>query len=73
MPCPDKIDQICTELGVDIDSDVCKELHAHLEECPDCKAYVDSLRKTVYLYRRLPGVLPSEQVSEKLFKKLNLR
>lgn len=72
MPCPDRIEQICTDLGVEIDSEVCQELRMHLEECPDCKAYVDSLRKTVYLYRQLPGVLPSEKASKSLFKRLDL-
>ena len=72
MPCPEKVDQICLELGVELNSEVCQSLRAHLEACPDCKAYVDSLRKTVYLYRNLPGVLPSQDASEKLIKKLQL-
>lgn len=72
MPCPDKIEKICLELGEDIDSEVCQELRAHFEECPDCKAFVDSLRKTVYLYRAMPAVLPSRAARENLFKKLKL-
>ena len=72
MPCPDRIDQICMELGENIDSEVCRELRKHLEACPDCKTYVDSLRKTVHLYRDLPGVLPTQKATKALFKKLDL-
>ena len=72
MPCRDKIEQICLELGEDIDSEVCQELRRHLEECSDCRAYVDSLRKTVHLYRYMPGVLPTQEAREKLFKVLHL-
>lgn len=35
-------------------AEVCAEIERHLAECVDCRAVVDTLRKTVYLYRTLP-------------------
>jgi anti-sigma factor (TIGR02949 family) len=52
---------------------LCSEIERHLEDCPDCNVVVDSLRKTVYLYRTSsePADVPAE-VKERLFQKLNL-
>lgn len=33
---------------------VCAEIERHLADCADCRAVVDTLRKTIYLYRTLP-------------------
>ncbi|HAJ35887.1 MAG TPA: hypothetical protein DCL15_09355 [Chloroflexi bacterium] len=33
---------------------VCAEIERHLADCADCRAVVDTLRKTIYLYRNLP-------------------
>ncbi len=33
---------------------VCAEIERHLADCADCRAVVDTLRKTIYLYRQLP-------------------
>ncbi len=31
--------------------DLCAEIERHLEQCPDCRVVVDTLRKTIYLFR----------------------
>ncbi len=43
---------ICKTLEADLDEPVCLELAAHLQTCPDCKIYFDSVRKTIKLYRQ---------------------
>ncbi len=43
--------EICNYLGGDLDSPFCKEVRDHLEACPECKVYLDSIKKTVYLLR----------------------
>lgn len=43
--------QICDYLGGDLDSPVCKEVREHLEACPECKIYCDSIKETVRMYR----------------------
>ncbi|OQY26240.1 MAG: hypothetical protein B6I38_11685, partial [Anaerolineaceae bacterium 4572_5.1] len=30
---------------------LCEEIESHLADCEDCKVVVDTLEKTVYLYR----------------------
>ncbi len=62
-------DYIDGELG----SALCSEIEQHLQECENCRIVVDSLRKTVYLYKVTagdPGV-PLE-VRQRLYKRLDL-
>ena len=30
---------------------LCKEIESHMADCPDCKIMIDTLRKTISLYR----------------------
>ncbi len=50
--CTQALKYICDNLDAKMDSPRCREMLAHLEECPDCAAYLDSMKKTVLLYRR---------------------
>lgn len=43
--------EICNYLCGDLDSPFCKEVRDHLDSCPECKLYLDSIKKTVYLFR----------------------
>jgi len=57
------------ELG----SALCSEIEQHLEGCENCRIVVDSLRKTVYLYKTTAGPtgMPTD-VRERLYKRLDL-
>jgi len=66
MDCKKKIEEICDQLGEDLDSDKCNEIKKHLEDCPTCCAYVNTVKKTVELYK----ILPSEQVPGNVHKRL---
>lgn len=56
----------------ELEAALCRELEAHLVVCEHCRIVVDTLRKTVLLYRSAyPPALPVE-VEERLFKVLNL-
>ena len=64
---------ICEELGKDLGTELCQEVQRHLDDCPDCRAQFDSIKMTVYIYRKthpdlkeLPGA-----VEERLFKVLS--
>jgi len=50
-----------------------KEIKAHLRRCPNCTAYLDSLKKTILLYRRVPCPPISKKAEERLFAVLKLR
>lgn len=52
---------------------LCAEIEQHMLECPDCRIFVDTMKKSILLFQQqesqieLPG-----QVRERLFKKLDL-
>ncbi|MHB9029428.1 MAG: anti-sigma factor family protein [Candidatus Latescibacterota bacterium] len=61
--------QICDYLGADIDSPACREVREHLESCPECRAYYDSIRETVYLYRKTEQPCePPQECREKIMR-----
>lgn len=68
------LDELCNYLGQDVDHPMCKELLQHVNECPDCRIYLDTIKMTVSLYRKTyePSPVPSD-VKEKLFKTLKLK
>ncbi len=56
----------------ELEEALCQEIEKHLNTCQDCRIVVDTLRKTILLYRMAdPAQLP-EDVEERLFKALNL-
>jgi len=72
MDCIKSIEDICSELGEDLDSVKCLEIKKHLDECPTCCAYVDTLNKTVEIYKVLPDKDVPDSVHQKLWKVLKL-
>ncbi|MBL7012962.1 MAG: hypothetical protein ISR83_00950 [Candidatus Marinimicrobia bacterium] len=68
------IDLVQKHLGRDLGAKAKGELKHHIEECPDCKVYVDSVEETVKLYKSIDSAtdIPSG-VSERLFKVLHLK
>jgi len=57
----------------ELQAELCAELEQHLQECDDCRVVVNTLRKTIELYRQTsaPTDLPGS-VRERLFFKLQL-
>ena len=52
---------------------LCDEIEAHMATCENCRVVVNTLSKTVVLYRRLPSPEMPDEVKERLFKVLDLR
>jgi len=52
---------------------LCARIERHMEGCENCRIVVDTLRKTVYLYRESvePPSVPSD-VRQRLFRSLDL-
>ena len=65
--------QICDFMGEDLDAPVCKEVAEHLENCPKCKVYLDTVKKTVTICQETEKEkeLPQD-IKKRLFKVLNL-
>lgn len=62
-------DYIDGELG----QELCQRLEAHLAGCENCRIVIDTLRKTVYLYRvsTKDPTMP-EEVRQRLYRRLDL-
>jgi anti-sigma factor RsiW len=53
-------------------ADVCAEIERHLAGCVDCRVVVDTLRKTVAVYRDLPQPELPAEVRQRLYTFLDL-
>ncbi len=60
------LSQICDKFDQHLKSPACRGLRRHLSNCPECAAYLDSIRKTVSLYRRYPTPRLSRSARQKL-------
>lgn len=70
--CPDVLDHICEELDTKLTSAQCQEIKRHLKKCPNCTAYLDSLRKTIKLYASYPDPHLPQKARKQLFAVLKL-
>ncbi len=72
MRCKQVYRFICENIDRDMNSPRCRQIKKHLDGCPECSAYLASLRGTVRLYRKrpLPGVPAS--VHKDLVKALDV-
>jgi hypothetical protein len=68
MKCGDVYLHICDNLDEDINSERCRQIKQHLAECPDCSAYLLTLKKTIGLYRALPTPAIPATAHRELFK-----
>lgn len=51
---------------------ICREIEAHLAECSDCRIVIDTMKKTIALYRAAPREAVPGNVHQRLVKLLNL-
>ncbi len=51
MKCEDLLRQLNDYVDKDIDPDVCTDFEGHLQDCNPCKIVVDTIRKTIKLYK----------------------
>ncbi len=71
--CPDVLAHICEELDNKITTAQCREIRRHLAKCPNCTAYLDSLKKTIKLYRTYPEKKVPQKARKELFAVLKLK
>jgi predicted anti-sigma-YlaC factor YlaD len=71
--CPDLIHELSDYLDGLATPAICAEIEEHLRDCPDCKIMVDTMRKTITLYREQEQTtkLPDD-VKDRLFRVLDL-
>jgi predicted anti-sigma-YlaC factor YlaD len=51
VSCKDVMKHVCESLGEDLNSDSCKNIRSHLDECPGCQNYFKSVEKTIEFYK----------------------
>lgn len=66
------IKQICENLDEDLNTPFCQEIRTHLQQCPLCCAYVDSIRDTILFCRKLIDEDVPQGVDERLWRVLHL-
>jgi len=71
MKCDKVYLHICDHLDEEITSPRCRQIKQHLEECPNCRAYLDSLKKTIVLYRAMPEPPVPAGTHRELFKTIS--
>lgn len=57
-----------------LQEELCSEIEQHMMDCENCRIVVDTLRKTITLYRASAGApaMPND-VRERLYRRLNLQ
>lgn len=71
--CPDLLPELADFIDGTAGVEVCAEIEKHMQECPDCRIIIDTLKKTIYLYRRREDQLETPSgFRERLFTKLEL-
>lgn len=71
--CPDVLNHICEELDTKLTTAQCRELKRHLAKCPNCTAYLDSLKTTIKLYSSVPAKHSPQKLRKQLFATLRLK
>ena len=51
VDCNEVLQQLAEYLDDDARVELCREIEAHLTQCPDCQIEVDSVKKTIVLYQ----------------------
>jgi predicted anti-sigma-YlaC factor YlaD len=51
---------------------ICREIEKHLQSCEDCRVVVDTLKKTIMLYRNVPREKVPSAMHERLVRVLKL-
>lgn len=70
--CREVFTHICENLDQDLASPRCRDIRKHLDGCPDCSIYLDSLKKTITLYRKYPKPKISPKARKSLYGALIL-
>ncbi len=64
--------QLSEFIDGELDDALCQEIERHMESCDNCRIVVDSLRKTILLYRDAPQETVPPEVHARLVKVLDL-
>ena len=70
--CQVLLSQLSEYIDGELEETFCAEIERHLSTCENCQIVVNTLAKTVTLYRQLPAPKMPDEKQDRLFKVLNL-
>lgn len=74
IDCERLVEVLSDYVDGELDESLCSVLEKHIAGCENCRVVVDTLRKTIQLYRETsPDVEVPPDVQERLYECLNLQ
>lgn len=70
--CRDMLGALSDYVDGEIDDELCAEISRHLDECGNCRIVVDTLQRTVLLYREYCHEEVPDDARDRLYAVLNL-
>ncbi len=70
--CRELKDKLSAYLDGELESAICAEIEQHLHNCEDCRVVVDTLNKTITLYRHYGQASVPPDTHDRLTRVLNL-
>ena len=68
--CRELFARLSEYLDGELDEALCSETETHLEDCPPCRDFLESLRRTVALLDRLPAERMPEEIRREVRESL---
>ncbi len=72
MKCGEMLGALSEYIDGELEARLCAEIEAHMRECQDCQVMIDTLRKTVVLYRTHGSAEMPQDVKLRLYAVLKL-
>jgi hypothetical protein len=72
LSCGKVYEHLCENLDSKLDTESCRRIKAHIKGCKNCSALLDSLKKTVYLYKKYPAPELPDKCRNKLFAVIHM-
>ena len=63
MSCREILDSLSEYIDAELDPSLCDEMESHMEGCSPCVAFLNTLKKTVVLYKNCGDTEVPQQVS----------
>jgi anti-sigma factor RsiW len=70
--CRNLLSQLSDYIDGDLEEALCAEIEQHMANCPNCRAVVNTMEKTITLYRSTGRAEVPQDVQDRLYKVLNL-
>jgi len=70
--CQHLLGDLSDYLDSEVSAELCAEIEEHMDGCDNCQVVIDTLRKTIVLYRGMPQPDMPDNVRQRLYKALDL-